>query len=473
MTFNEIINNIIARIKEYSQKNLIPIDTRIGTVLRDFILAPISYILEDIYKNIDSKVSSNSILTATGTDLDNIASSYGFYRLQGKKARGVCRFYKKIDNLSISSVDILYGTSVYGYNKEFITLSNATISLSSLLETDQKSPFYGYRYVDIQVEAIDIGSDYNIAAYGINTIRYQGIDGVTNLSDITGGSDVESDDSLRTRVLTWLSGNYGTISGYKNEIISNFNVEDVSIITKNDSEFFKSRLSSIGSFDIVIKTNSLSIVTENLNVIPNNYGNNIAFLSYRPVKRIISIMDANNNEITNYDLKSVLEYGDYYYNTKDNGYFVDLGNYNTSKIYVTYEYYNQIGEINEYLNSVDKKIINTNPLVRKSEDVKIYITLSVKKITGYYFPTLSENIKTSLINMINNIKLGGTLQKSDIISAAYVDGVDYINLNNGFLVTYIRKSINDDINTLVETLDLNKYESFSISSENILISEEL
>lgn len=472
MTFNEIINNIIDKIKGYSQKNAIPIDTRVGTVLRDFIIAPICYVIEDIYKNIDTKLSSNSILTATGSDLDNIASSYGFYRLQGKKARGICRFYKKIDNLSISSVDILYGTSVYGYNKEFVTLSNATISLTSLIETNINSPFYGYRYVDVQVEAVEVGSSYNLSAFGINTVLSQGIDGVANLSDITGGADIETDDSLRTRVLTWLGGNYGTISGYKNDIISNFNVDDISIITKNDSEFFKSRLSAIGAFDIVIKTNQTSVMSENLNVTLDNNGNNIVFLGYKPVKRIISIMDANNNQIVNYTLKNILEYGDFYYNSSNNGFVVDIGNYSTSKVYVTYEYYNQISEINDYINSIDKKIINTNPLVRKSEEVNIFITMKVKKLPGYYFLNIESNIKNALINMINSKKIGSTLQRSDIISVSYVDGVDYINLSDGFLVTYIRKSVSDDQIALIETLNLNKYESFNISESNILIIEE-
>lgn len=472
MKFDEIISRVISKIKDYSQKNLIPIDVRVGTVLRDFIIAPICYVLEDIYNNIDLKVSSNSIITATGVDLDRIASSYGFYRLPGKKARGVCRFYKKIDNLSVSSVEILYGTSVFGFDKEFVTLGGATISISSLIEDNTNSPFYGYRYVDIQVEAVNSGSDYNIAAFGINTILYQGIDGVTNISDISGGTDEESDESLRNRILNWLGGNYGTINGYKNEIISNFNISDIEVVTKNDSEFFKSRYGVIGAFDIVIKSNQVSVVTEILNVIHGN-NSNIIFLGYKPVKSVLNILDANGNAIPNYQLKNLLSYGDFYYNTNFNGYVVDIGNYSTNKVQITYEYYNQISEIYDHINNVDKKIINTSPLVRKSEDVNIYISMKVKRFQGYYFPNIVDNIKKSIVNYISSIKIGGSIQKSDIVSVSYVDGVDYINLNDGFTVSYLRKSVSSQLMQLNEILFLNKYEAFSINRDNISITEEI
>jgi uncharacterized phage protein gp47/JayE len=428
MELNDIINKIVSNIR--NNPILKNVDTRIGTVLRDAIIAPISSAILDVYNYVDSLFSKNDISKASGADLDAIAETYGITRRPGSKALGLVRFYARPQNNT--SIVIPAGTIVYGYDQDnkrinFQTLYTGTISQSSKQEDDINNPFYGYKYFETMVEAVDIGSVGNVIKGFINYTDFAAVDGVTNINDFTNGQDEESDDQLRERITRFLYSNYGTIKGYEYFAFDETNAYDVAVITPNDSIF--ARKDRIGAVDIVL------IPSQTINIETTAYieGNKI-LLPYKPIEKINFIYYFENNQMITINPS---EYSISLYNPNDINFLSPIdssyivlnnNNYNGKIVYVNYSYYKEVYDLYETINSFEYKIIGTDVLVRRGlvyyliiDSLDIYIKL------GYSIQATANAIKTSLVNFINSTKLGGAIQLSDIIETCYVDGVDYVS----------------------------------------------
>jgi len=470
MEINDIINKIISNIR--NNQILKNVDTRIGTVLRDAIIAPISSAILDVYNYIDNLFSKNDISKVSGADLDAIAETYGITRRPGSKALGLVRFYAKVQpNVSII---IPAGTIVYGYDQNnkrinFKTLYTGAIS-NSKQEEDINNPFYGYNYFETMVEAVDVGSEGNVIKGFINYADFAAIDGVTNINDFTNGQDIESDEQLKERITRFLYSNYGTIKGYEYFAFDKTNAYDVAVITPNDDIFV--RKDKIGAVDIVI------IPSQIINIETTAYveGNKI-LLPYKPVEKINSIYYIENNQMITIDpSKYFIKLYDpndiNFLSPIDSSYIVlNDNNYNGKIVYVNYSYYKEVYDLYETINSFEYKIIGTDVLIRRGlvhyliiDNLNVYIKL------GYSIQATKNAITTALVNFINSTKLGSAIQMSDIIEVCYVDGVDYVSdTPNALLIRedkYIENGIEDliinnhfDFNSIQEGDGIQKYQS--------------
>lgn len=127
--------------------------------------------------------------TAQGVYLDRHAAMRGLKRADASKAVGILRFL--VDAESAADLTIPAGTvCMTAEEVRFQTTENAVLTAGNL-------------YADASAEALEGGSGGNAVpgSVAILTACPVAVTGVTNPAAFTGGSDEESDESLRNRIL--------------------------------------------------------------------------------------------------------------------------------------------------------------------------------------------------------------------------------------------------------------------------------
>lgn len=166
--------------------------------------------------------------TATGEYLDNHAQDRGIKRKSATKAVGSVKFY--INEPAQQPIKVPKGTVVATAGKNsvrFITDSDVTLLI-------------GGDSVSVTCTAEKGGASGNVAVNSVTVMvtNVVGIDGVTNTSQFTAGSDTESDELLRKRVLdTYQSVSNGTNKAYyKRLALSVEGVNSVNVVPKARGE---------------------------------------------------------------------------------------------------------------------------------------------------------------------------------------------------------------------------------------------
>jgi phage-related baseplate assembly protein len=256
-TLNEVILNIINNIHDA----LPEADTKEGTWLRDIVIDPVSNEVADIYDDEYKIQIAQSVLTATGIDLERLASNYFITRKVGTKSSGKARFYIKGTNIDISQtafpdIRVQKGTiittkgttanpavqfktmdDIFIKGTATSSITSSSFSNTTILTGVSALPrdATGYRYIEVLCEAITTGANTNIAP---NQIVAQAgtssayISSVTNPFSFSGGSDPEDDISLALRISLAISGaNIGTKDGYLSYILKQPQVLDAYVVS--------------------------------------------------------------------------------------------------------------------------------------------------------------------------------------------------------------------------------------------------
>lgn len=292
-TLNEVIINIINNIHDA----LPEIDIKEGTFVRDVIIDPIANEVADIYNDLYGLQVSQSVLTATGSDLDRLAANYFITRKAGTISSGKVRFYIKRSNLdstqiAYSNIRIPKGTTISGQGTtknpslQFVTVDDILIPASSNSITSNNVTVTtgvlalprdatGFRYVEIACQSLSIGSGMNIAPNIITSQVGTTIDMISSVNNpysFSGGSDPEDDISLALRISLAITGsNIGTKDGYTSYILKQPQVLDAYVVGAGDSYMTRDIVTILdpktnlgkqqsigGKVDIYVKTNSLS-----------------------------------------------------------------------------------------------------------------------------------------------------------------------------------------------------------------------
>lgn len=191
--------------------------------------------------------------TASGEYLDMHAETRGITRKAAKYSSGSLRFSKATPasfDINIPTGTICADTS---NNKRYETISDAVLVAGSL-------------YVDIPAKSSESSSASNTAAGTITLMITppQGITSVTNPNSFSGGTDAESDEALRERLLK----SFRTISNstnsafYYNHAMSFDEVISASVIPK---------ARGIGTIDVVIETADISPSAEVISKIQQSF----------------------------------------------------------------------------------------------------------------------------------------------------------------------------------------------------------
>lgn len=175
------------------------IDKSEGSFIND-VISPTSQELAQEYIDLDEMLKRVFAITAAANgysdDLANRCKEFGVYRKDGSKATGQITF-SGTDGTTIPEGTLMQTAE----GLQFITLEDGTISGGTIA---------------IDIEAMDIGTDYNVPAQAITELPVQ-LTGVTLISNdlaITGGSAEESDDDLLQRLL--LKAQTPAVSGNAN-----------------------------------------------------------------------------------------------------------------------------------------------------------------------------------------------------------------------------------------------------------------
>lgn len=155
--------------------------------------------IEELNTNLEASIDQGYSDTATGEYLDRIAALIGCTRVQGVKATGTVRL--SAENPPASDIYIPEGTRVStvtglgGLKFVFLTVTDNILTA-------------GNTYVDVIVEAENVGDDYNVDAGSVVIIEtpIQGINYCSNASAMTGGTNTETDSQLRERIPLYLAG---------------------------------------------------------------------------------------------------------------------------------------------------------------------------------------------------------------------------------------------------------------------------
>lgn len=180
--YKESSEEILKRMKSYVEND---VSTMEGTLLHD-TLAPTAYELEDTREDLEEILNKvfidSAFMNGFEEEVIKRAAEIGIYRKEGIKATGISTFYGAKDTI------IQKGTLIQTKNQlQFKTIENATIR-----EIGE---------VDVKIEAIEIGSRYNVKANTITEMPIQliNITKVTNKSDINSGINIESIEELYKR----------------------------------------------------------------------------------------------------------------------------------------------------------------------------------------------------------------------------------------------------------------------------------
>ena len=325
-------------------------DTKAGTWVSDVIVSPVADEISATYGDMKIMELNQSLLTASGKDLDRLAANYFAVRGPAKKATGRVRFYisgtNRIDAPIDSLPDSIYipenfviatmETSAVPY-KEFFTTNSVYISKRNImaLPTDYLN---NYKYVEIDIEASEYGEDSNVSAGTITTMTspIQGVDSCANLVATVGGENIENDVSLRFRImLSILGASICTKNGYLRYIIQQDRVEDVLVIGGADSIMFRDGgyLNSAkeyvygrgGMVDIWVrgKQNVESMMQVDLTTSFINLSNTDIILPNQPVSKIISITSVASGYVYDNAGDYEVEYG-VSDNTEQETYYKDI-----------------------------------------------------------------------------------------------------------------------------------------------------
>ena len=162
--------------------------------------------------------------TKGGLELEQFVGIFGFGRLQGRKATGIVHVEISVP----SAQDISFQRS-----SQFFFRGNDSNTGTPLFfySTQPAVLAAGSHSVDIPVECTVAGTVGNVPPGSItSTSASIGATSVTNLTPMTGGIDIESDDDLRQRFKnTFLRNIAGTEDFYRSLCIGNFRVSKVAV----------------------------------------------------------------------------------------------------------------------------------------------------------------------------------------------------------------------------------------------------
>lgn len=231
-------------------------DLKEGTFLSNVFINPTSDQIAALYGDMEILHMNQSIVFATGDDLDLLAANYFVTRKPATKSTGKIRFYIANSNKSASDItatdipdviNIPSGTllsTTGSYVKEAVTVQTTELLYYTrdailTLPIDGNT---GYRYLECSAESIGVGEAMNISAGEI--INFNGSsDGIISVSNpfaFNGGTDKEDDRSLTYRIQLAVTGNnIGTKDGYLKFVLGYNNVSAAKVVGAGDNIMFR------------------------------------------------------------------------------------------------------------------------------------------------------------------------------------------------------------------------------------------
>lgn len=238
-SFNDlVISNI-----EYLRLVQPELDSKPGTVSRDVFIDAPSQQLSDLYSQLRTISGLQSLFSISGSDLNKLGSNYGASRISGGTSTGTVVFTtNNMDvDILISRGSVVTARNGVNYTTtDDVLMSSASANVyratASRLRTDLDLATITDEFaIEITVQSLTAGISGNIGRFSIISHNIPGVSSITNLASFSGGSDAESDNEFRTRILSIFAGsNTGTALGYTTAIGVVSGVLDSEIVVPGD-----------------------------------------------------------------------------------------------------------------------------------------------------------------------------------------------------------------------------------------------
>ena len=180
--FQSIANDIQDRYRVRLQDNSYILDFNTPEGIHSEAIA---YELKEVWENLLGLNNQMNIDTATGVYLDYFGTLLRTPRRTGSYATGQVKIIGN-QNLAIPSQTVIKYAE-----KEYIILNNVVLDTLETTGDYSKMAF---------IQAINLGSEYNISTDVEFEFEYQGIKKITNDTNIEGGENSEQDSVYRARV---------------------------------------------------------------------------------------------------------------------------------------------------------------------------------------------------------------------------------------------------------------------------------
>ena len=440
--FDTTINNLIAGITAAVG----PVDTRVGTVLRDAILAPAAFEFTNVYDNLDVVSANQGVNTASlqsDAALENLASNYGLSRFAGSYATGSVRFLRYTQ--PTTNIEIPVGTKVYtelsSVRVSFSTLATVYLTPSSPTEVST-----GAYYVDCAVSCDDLGDIGNVVAGGISYVELVGIDAVYNPNETTSGKNVQTNEQLVSTIESTARGNVGTRTGYESIVRTNFSVEDVKIISGRDADAVRAQYG--GTVDVIVLDEAQTPVTESF-VFVNTATTTELVPTFKPLMGVSSITGTGVTGVDNVDVvlnegataDFEVAYDTYSINRRssiesskvllhyDAAAHGDTPLLEGSLLNTEYLYTANVPNIQNFFASDDNNVLGSDVMVKAGIEIPVNVTANIKIFPGYNSTSMVTSVTAALTTFFNSLLLDADIQASDVIAAiANVTGVDSVDI---------------------------------------------
>ncbi|GMB00932.1 baseplate J/gp47 family protein [Pelosinus sp. IPA-1] len=180
--------DILTDLFNYIGESKVVTDFNVGSVLRT-ILEAVAAIVEELWYKLQFFVSLFFLDSSQGEWIDRRLNDFGMERKEGSEAYGTITIGR--DSPSPISILISAGTIFQNDTGElqFITQGDARLNI-------------GDSTVEVTAQAVDTGTDYNLASGTVLKQAGIAISGIewAKIKIMGGGEDIESDDDYKNRV---------------------------------------------------------------------------------------------------------------------------------------------------------------------------------------------------------------------------------------------------------------------------------
>ena len=475
------VSEILTYIQTFIKAKHPQVDVTPGSDLYDLLFYSSAQVARRVFEEIEKVQNNQSVLSAESDALDLLAKNYNVTRRSASYATGEVTFYTPSFTSDITiPANTIVGTRGTNLTPSirFRTVKSAGMSVAN------KSIYYdstAVRYqVDVSVTSELAGTIGNVDSQGISEVisSVPNITGVVNNAPTSGGTESESNASIRQRCLqAFTVSNIGTIYGYRKLLTDNF--EEVADVTAT-GPFDANAIRQTG-VDVFVIVSDIDM-EENLVQTTESFTFTTGDPGYTPVYRpAISIdtllgtslgvirtfipypqVDADFQFIRDYTGERALSV-----ESADRFEWMPLGIMPTSGtlVHITYTYNQKVQDLQEFMDLDENKVVGADALVKTGLKASTYLTLTVS-----YFPnvdTVSEKQKviSALTQYLSEFKFGEDLELSDLVIVAQtgtwtdfkITGVDYVVFAESQCYVYI------------EEKDATRYMSNGVI--NILINE--
>lgn len=396
---DEVKRDVIATLNTIDPS----IDTGKGPVYDGFIqpYAPEGSKIETDVEHLTALYSRVMAGTATNAEVEAFAANFGIVRSAGKRAKGFVYFYRFTRPGLNDSIEIPQGTVITNTDASLSYRTTERAFISGQYADSYYNSARNRYEIMVPLEASASGEAYSLPAYRVIRLSQIvfGIDGVENRSEVTGGTNSESNADLITRASAKFEGtDKGQPSGVES-MVRNYdpsNCKDVSIVTQKDRALF-TRIIHDPAMDIYVIGQDIA-TAEDINTAAG--GETLLNLEKVPAIQVDSVQ-VNGQDVTFTFLPDTTTQTRKSAEAQDqvllaapliSGDIVD----------VNYQYNQLVRGLQDDLFSDEQRFFNTNMLAREAIGAYVTCQANAKVASSYDLVTKQTELENALVALIES-----------------------------------------------------------------------